>query len=193
MENGYELILQSKIYKIPLIFPSLILINPVINNKLLIKKRYKVKSRVNEQIFTSFVNYLVNNVIPEICLNNISEYDELSQEFDIMHEIIQIFKKFTSNSEIKILLKRKEELKQQISKKNNEIKYKKNFFNDVIQILFRNSTFFNYSESSEFIQDLYKKIRSGNLNLIDLHIKKKVTENGLIFALNEEEKTAGVF
>ena len=107
-EEAFELILQSKIFKIPSKFPSLIYVDRNIYTKLITEKRYEVKTRSSELIFQSFVTYWVNEEIPDLQFDNIDEYHELSQEFDIMKEIILIFQKSTSNVENKILMKKKE-------------------------------------------------------------------------------------
>lgn len=188
-EEAFELILQSKIFKIPSKFPSLIYVDRNIYTKLITEKRYEVKTRSNELIFQSFVNYWVNEEIPDLQFDNIDEYDELSQEFDIMKEIILIFQKSTSNVEIKILMKKKEEFKQKILEKRNKLATAKKKFNEVIQILFRSDTISNLrNDKIDF-----KKLIIGDPYLIDLNVRKKVTINGIIFALNEKEKTAGVF
>mgnify|MGYP006962226227 CR=1 FL=1 len=88
----FKILLKGKVFQISKDLPSLSHINQRIYNVLLEKGQYEVISTVKENNFQSFINYLVNKETPDICLNNVIEFDQLSQEFDTMKNIIQIFR-----------------------------------------------------------------------------------------------------
>lgn len=58
-KNTFILTLNSKDIKIPLLFKSITQINPTIYQSLVINHQYQVKSSVDEQIFTSFLDFLI--------------------------------------------------------------------------------------------------------------------------------------
>ncbi|KAK8840225.1 hypothetical protein M9Y10_031170 [Tritrichomonas musculus] len=49
---------------------------------------YHDKSNVSEEVFQSFLNYLINDEEPDINLDNVNQYYEISQEFNLLQEII---------------------------------------------------------------------------------------------------------
>ena len=74
--NCHKLILNSKAFEIPLVFKNIINISPEISNKLIINSdhQYTIKSNVSEEVLQSFINYLVNDEIPDIQIENYNEY-----------------------------------------------------------------------------------------------------------------------
>lgn len=93
LETANKLILKSKEFIIPSDFQFMANVNPDIYTIFKKSHQYSVKSNVNEKTLQSFINNWVNNEYIEITLDNISEYEQLSSEFDRITDIIQEFKK----------------------------------------------------------------------------------------------------
>lgn len=93
LKTANKLILKSKEFIIPSYFQFMANVNPDIYTILKKSHQYSVKSNVNEKTLQSFINNWVNNEYMEITLDNISEYEQLSSEFDRIADIIQEFKK----------------------------------------------------------------------------------------------------
>ena len=104
-EKKYLFVLNDTTFKIS--FSScLLLIKKCIYNKLITTQLYKVKSNVSNTVFDSFLKYLTDKETPNINSYNFYEYEELSNEFDIMQPLIQLYQnkiKLTTN--IALLLK----------------------------------------------------------------------------------------
>lgn len=189
----FQILLKGKVFQISKDLPSLSHINQRIYNVLLEKGQYEVISTVKENNFQSFINYLVNKETPDICLNNVIEFDQLSQEFDIMKNIIQIFRKITSKIEILTLMKKNEELKEEISKITKLVTANNDFFVLAYQVYFNN---LQGSTNSTFFKDkatIYNYVKERNKYFLDLFSKQKVIQDGLSFIINTEEKTAEIF
>lgn len=102
------------------------------------QKKYYVKSDISEDILQSFINYWTKKEIPDIKLYNLFEFEQLSQEFDIMKPVIQMFRKIALKSlpmfKNKELNRIKSEKIQNLNQ--NEAKYQQN-----IQYLLKNSRY----------------------------------------------------
>lgn len=89
--NSFRLIFKSKVIRIPFKFihlsdlPENILISLIT----VPNHQYQVKSNVCEEVFGSFIKYLVDNKLPDITINNINEYIELNSEFQLLSHIIE--------------------------------------------------------------------------------------------------------
>lgn len=102
----YKLILKSRIYPIPSSFLLLYDIDSNIYKNFKTNGFYKVKSNVHEEVFQSFYNHWVYKEPPLINIDNISEFELLSQEFDTMMDIIHLFQKTITNYTISPLIHR---------------------------------------------------------------------------------------
>lgn len=76
-------------------------INSDVYNSLLTTKRYIVKSNVQDETFKSFIRFWVKKEIPNLETVNISEYEQLSQEFGLMEDVISLYKKMSKQIQIK--------------------------------------------------------------------------------------------
>ena len=85
-----KLILKSKEFSISSNFCYFNDINPEIYKSLTTNHHYKVQSNVSEEVFQSFLDYWLTKKLPSIDDNNIHEYVELSEEFDLMKDLIQM-------------------------------------------------------------------------------------------------------
>ena len=97
MENcNFDLYLKEKVFHIPILFDSIVNINPNIYKSLIFKHQYQVESNVDVSIFRCFIDYLVNKIQPEINLDNINDYLKLSEEFKFqpLLQLIQSTKEF---------------------------------------------------------------------------------------------------
>lgn len=88
-EHTYKLILNTKIFEIPSFFRRISKINENIYRILVKNLKYYIESNVNDDVFQSFINYWINKEIPDITPANFHEYYQLSQEFDLMNDLIQ--------------------------------------------------------------------------------------------------------
>ena len=86
----FILILHTKKFIIPSNFRTLEDVDQSIYYSLITNHQYEVKSNVNESILESFIDNWINQSIPKINLGNFSQYEELSQEFDRMNDIIKL-------------------------------------------------------------------------------------------------------
>lgn len=106
------------------------------------------------------------------------EYFLLSEEFDIMKNLIQIFLNSTSYSNIHSLMINKSNKKTQIQSIKSDLFKETSNFKQTIEILFNN-------EAIGFYRHLFEFINSAT--------KKKVQKNGFSFILNENDKTAKLY
>lgn len=86
MENStYQLLLKSKIYEIPMMFKHIVEIRHKITKVLIFSSshQYQVESNVTDDIFQLFINYMINDELPDI---NINDFLQLSQEFGLLEE-----------------------------------------------------------------------------------------------------------
>lgn len=104
----YKLILNSKEFIIPSNFPRLDDISSTIYQSLTEDHQYVVQSFVSEEVFQSFIKYLINNDIPNINFHNKFEYHQLSKEFNIMGNLLIKIQK-TKESYINVLKLLKDE------------------------------------------------------------------------------------
>lgn len=88
------LLLKNKEYEIPCQFKGLSDINQDIYTQLLFSPNhtYIVSSDVSEEIFQSFLDYWIQQKKPEINSKNVYEYLNLSDEFQIMQDLIKAAK-----------------------------------------------------------------------------------------------------
>ena len=194
-EDTLSLIFKSKIFTIPSRFRSLNDVKSDIYESLLANQKYEVKSNVSEEVFKSFINHWVNRETPDINQNNLFEYELLSEEFDRMRGIIDIFKKqqqnqnnnFSHDEEKQAQENIIQNLKSIIAKKDENMKHiaKKFLINDSMPTEINNN---------ENRYDLYLAIIEENVKKIDLLINHKfVTYKNVLYIINEKEKTAGVY
>ena len=89
-QPSFKLILRSKEFQIPSNVKYLRKIPDDIRNSLFFNpnNQYYVQSNVSEEVFQSFVDYWINNTLPDIRKDNISEYLQISQEFNLLKELI---------------------------------------------------------------------------------------------------------
>lgn len=91
MQRQFILILNSKSYFIPSQFPKLDDISANIYKDLIDNQKYIVKSFVKEDVFESFIQYLIDNKKPDINFQNKHDFSLLSQEFNIMGNVLLSF------------------------------------------------------------------------------------------------------
>lgn len=95
MQQSFLITSKNKTIKLPFQFkhwnslPDKITIL-FINNK---NRQYCIQSDVSDEVFESFVNYLITDTLPKINIQNIQEYMQLSQEFNLLGDFIEKKKK----------------------------------------------------------------------------------------------------
>lgn len=93
--DSFLFLLRRKTFKVPLIFKHLTDISENISKILITSQnhQYEIQSNVSDDVFQSFIEYLVYSKHPDIQIDNIHEYIELSTEFNILQDIIENKKK----------------------------------------------------------------------------------------------------
>lgn len=121
----------------------------------------------------------------DLNIDNISEYDLLSKEFDRIKDHIQLFNTFQFNEKLENNKFHKEKLSNIDKKKNKTSKH-----SQIIHLLFNQNGIVTYTHFLEIKQYLYKSCIKQKLDLINYMVNKKVNYNGLLYLINEKEKTA---
>ena len=189
--NDLKLILNFKTYSIPSDLGSMSSINPEIYSTLMTKKKYEVKSYVSEKTFQFFIKYLVRRDIPPISLYNFQEYELLSQEFDTMRGIIQIFKKNISKlNQDSPVYQRNLKLSVQYYDDIHKLKEKIKKYQFIIHLLFNNVLIDNYIKILEFSEYLKNYANYENLNILKIYTSKHIIHDDIEYALDEKDKTA---
>ncbi|KAK8845167.1 hypothetical protein M9Y10_021349 [Tritrichomonas musculus] len=206
--NCLKLIFKSKIFFIPRSFSNLPDVDRNIYDELTKTNRYVIKSNVNDKIFISFLNHWIFGLIPNINIDNIQEYELLSQEFDRMKNLIQIFKRFNPKFEISYLIENNQKYKKKIKKKMNFIQIKKQKFLQVIDCRFENDfsriskskgirkDFSNFLMKYDFFDKKFKLNFLLEDKLFQIHklFKKEAIEAHLCnFSINRNNKTADLY
>lgn len=190
-----KLVFHLKEFTLPPSFGSALGISDDILSNLQENKQYVVKSNVSEIVFQSFINYLINNDIPEINDDNISEYDELSEEFNCMENIINLYKLKAKNETNFSLIMQNTNLKKQIEEKKQQLQKNKNNYDQITQNLlekyFGNCTFTKFpSDKQQFLYICTHESIDNVKNYLKEFQQKIVTQNELTFSLDEENLTA---
>lgn len=191
--DHFSLILNSKMFCISSNIPIINDFDSDIRNELINKGQYEVKSCVRVSVFENFLKYLVDKEIPYFWSNNIIEYEHLSKEFNCMQNLIQIFRKKRPNETISKLLLQNETLKKKLKSKSDSFLKSQQTFHQVFEFLYHNRGISTHSIYLNIRNELQEACKSENLKFVDLFCREKVEENGLIYVLNENEKTAGVY
>ena len=90
--SEFSLTLGSKSFQIPTFFQSINYVNHDIYTSLHLNGKYQVKSNVDESIFNLFIKYMVHKEIPIITNDNYFQYQKLSEEFDLMKDLVKLCK-----------------------------------------------------------------------------------------------------
>lgn len=75
LQRTFLLILKSKSYTIPTIFPHILDMSPEVYNKIIFDQNhsYRVESNVSQQVFQSFVNYMINDEKPDVTIETFNQ------------------------------------------------------------------------------------------------------------------------
>lgn len=193
-ENHYKLFLKEQIYEIPTEFTYLEDVNPDIYSILIADKRYNVKSNVTSEVFQSFIDHWVHQTTPEITPNNLHQYEELSQEFSVMQDLLQLYRKHTTtNSIITTLINKSRLLKGKLTKLNNIIDVREEKYRQIIDTLFTNFGIDTRFRFLEVKSELFVACNNEDMKRIELLTGHEIKKDKMSFILNEEEQTAGLF
>ncbi|KAK8835695.1 hypothetical protein M9Y10_042292 [Tritrichomonas musculus] len=191
MQNQNVLILSmnAKEFPIPKNFPRLIDVKPEIYKHLMTNGKYDIKSIVSTDTLDSFINHWVNSELPYICADNLSEYETLSEEFDKMKNIIQIFRKKLPDHDISSLLQFKNQLLQEKKQKIKEFDELTAEYHQIIRLNLQNPS----TRLPPILDNAKLRINYAKRNnLFSLFTKKTVNDGYLRFYLKYEDKTANV-
>lgn len=187
MQSSFILLFNCKQFPIPSDFESLNCIKEEIKDQLLKTRQYEVQSDVQEYVFRSFIKHLLYNEIPNITNYNISEFEELSNEFDWMKNLVQTFQKNILRSErYSLLIKNKiqlEEKKDYFANFQDEYSY-------INGLLLRSDEFIALSASSLDLYDLSRIYKDENTLFIEVYLQEKTCIDHLTYSLNERDNTA---
>ena len=186
--HNFILILKEKEFQVPSNFASLQDVNPYIYDKLTINHKYEIKSNVSEIILQEFISHWVNSKIPLLTPDNIFEFDMLSQEFDRMKDVIQLYKiSIINNSFLSHKIDYLKTKAKQKTKKLNKLTIK---YGQIIHIFFKiHCTGFPLIYHKNEIKD---SLENEDGHILEMLLGKRIIENDLIYTINEENKTAGV-
>lgn len=190
----FKLILGSKIILIPTFFPSITDISQDIYKSLQQNGQYQIKSDVCDYVLGSFIKNWIKKETPKITIDNYSQYQQLSQEFDLMKDLIKLYNYYSIK--ISILNLQNVKLQTQIIKKREKIKEITNNYQQIIKKLFINKIIITNDYNFQLIKDdLFSFCNANDIDAINELTSKKVTDydSGLIFILNDEKKTATVY
>lgn len=190
-EKEFILDLNGSVFKIPFDIINLFKIN--IYKKLISTQTYKVKSNVSIEVFDSFIKYLLKKETPNINSNNFFEYEELSNEFNVMNPLIQFYQNSIKISTNYSLMNKNQKLKARLKFSKKKLTEKKKNFLRALEILFdssQNGTFYN---KSSIKQQLLKSCQEENLKELEVLTKNEINQNGLLFILDEKEKTSSLY
>lgn len=192
MNNHFILILRTKPFQIPTNFSFLDDINPTISNELKTKSQYTIHSNVRSKVLKSFINYLVNKILPSISIDNIHEYDLLSQEFSIMKNLIKLIKKQISKKGFSPFLSQNIDLQKELLAKKSESDQLSKKYQQIIYFLFNNYGFHDYENYLKYQSRLINECYRQDSDFVDFLTRRKVEKDGLIFIINENQKTASL-
>lgn len=99
MQSLFQLVIHGKSFPIPSNFYHFSSVDPSIIKSLLTNHYYEIQSDVDESSFESFVNWWVNQEAPNLCPENIQNFDKLTKEFNWMIDPIQSYISMMSDSE----------------------------------------------------------------------------------------------
>ena len=186
-KKNFRLIHRAEILQIPSDFPFLSDVDPDIYKQLITKGEYNVKSKVEMFIFQSFIDYWVSKEVPLLNRSNVFEYSQLSSEFDIMKNIIQIFQRQKENVETSSLAKNNYCIEKNLKKKKDELLNNSKKYHQIIYTLFNNENVIFPNN-----QELYYACINFDTVMADLLTRKTMIDNGILYTLNDIDKTAGV-
>lgn len=177
----FNFILRLEAFEIPSDSPYLKDITPNIYSILLEKRQYKVQSNVTVEVFQQFIDYLKRVELPDIQNNNISEFDQLSQEFGLMKDLIKLFKKLLPCFSIPSIGKIEYQDYQDFDEQQQNEQIILNLFNPKGK----------NSETQYKLLNSYKKENFKFKGLLSQIETKE--ENGLLYVIFKNNMTAGIF
>ena len=134
----FKLVSNFKIFLIPSKFRFLTDVNQEIYSTLQEKKEYSIKSSVSKETFQSFINHWIFGEIPVINSENFKEYEMLSKEFDLMQDLLQLYKNKVHNDDDFTRLSQNIELTQEYNNTKIDLQKKENQYKQIISILSNN-------------------------------------------------------
>lgn len=90
-QNSFALLLNYQVFKIPPKFNRLTNTSEKVYNSLIFNnpRQYNLESKVSAEVLKSFISYWIEGEIPNITIENFEEYSDLSEEFQLMQDIIE--------------------------------------------------------------------------------------------------------
>lgn len=193
MKNAkITLIMDNKFFFIPARFDSLSNVAQDIYLILTSIGKYYVKSKVNEEIFKSFINHWINNETPNIQVSNLFQYFQLSQEFDRMKDLIQMFRVITRKRFLSSKIQENETFKQKKESKRNYLHEITINYHQIIHHLFANTGIDSYSKFLENKEELLQSCNKRDVRFVNALTQKQIELKNFLYSINEKEGTAGL-
>ncbi|KAK8895331.1 hypothetical protein M9Y10_023791 [Tritrichomonas musculus] len=193
MKGQFILFLSSKEFYIPSDFNNLSNVKQNIYQTLINSHKYEVKSQVHDDSLQSFIDYWVKMRIPDLSYDKyLIDYIQLSEEFGIMKNLIQLFLKNTSYSNISWLMQNKK-LKHRFQKKKNLLTNEANIFKRNIEIIFKNESAETQKNAMIDSEYLFYSLKKGDFEGVEFTIKEKIEIDDYLYILNESDRTAQVY
>lgn len=183
--------LKGKEYTIPSNFRSVNNVKSDILQTLKSTGNYQVQSDVSEGVFEGFLDNWVKRTLPDMNLDNIDQYEKLSKEFELMKDLVETFKRLNQSSDS--LIEENNELEKQIQEINDEIEKKTKEHHQIYSFLFNNNGIDSHEKFIEVKDELFDACQKEDVKMVDLLTRRKATKDGLLFALDDKELSAGVF
>ena len=193
MKGQFILVLNSKEFYIPSVFSNLSNVKENIYQTLINTHKYEVKSQVHDDSLQSFIDYWVKMHVPNLSYDKyLIDYIQLSEEFDIMKNLIQLFLKNTSHSNISWLMQNKK-LKHRFQKKKNLLTKEANNFKRNIEIIFKNESVGIRENTMIDSELLFYSLKNGDFEGVESVIKEKIDIYDSLYTINESDRTAQLF
>lgn len=193
MKNAkITLIMDKKSFFIPARFDSLSDVAQDIYLILTSIGKYHVKSKVNEEIFKSFINHWINNETPNIQVSNLFQYFQLSQEFDRMKDLMQMFRVITRKRFLTSKMQENETFKQKKESKGNYLHEITISYHQIIHHLFTNTGIDSYSKFLENKEELLQSCNKRDVRFVNALTQKQIEIKNFLYSINEKEGTAGL-
>lgn len=132
-EKKLKLVLKNETLYIPFKFDNIAKTKMSIFSQLMQNGHYHVQSNVSSVVLKSFINYWVYDQVPIITTEVFLEYLQLSEEFDLMKEVINEYRE--NQEKNKEYLKEIPHLKQKIEEQNIQMNQMKSQISTLMQYI----------------------------------------------------------
>lgn len=185
-QSVYKLILKGKEYRIPSKSPFLNDVEVDIYISLITEGQYDVKCNVSNKVFKEFVDHWISRKDIDINDDNISEYTQISDEFDRIRNLIQQFHDFQINENNISIKKEHDELNQALSQKKLKLDQRKKEYEQIINDFFYKKEVSTDEQFNDIKEKLFFACYKHDVKYVELLTKEKVNQENIDSSLNSE-------